>query len=222
MRGGCWAHPRSRGEHPLTQDPGASPEGSSPLARGARSISRAVRLSAGLIPARAGSTSGRSSSTSSTGAHPRSRGEHTIHHWGVLGQKGSSPLARGARSGGGLRRRHRRLIPARAGSTWGRGRSASSTRAHPRSRGEHQAGPAEPVLPTGSSPLARGAPSLPAAVIAAQRLIPARAGSTRRRPTPPAAGPAHPRSRGEHRMTGETNVPSGGSSPLARGARGGR
>ena len=50
--------------------------------------------------------------------------------------------------------------------------------AHPRSRGEHQAGRLGNTLDLGSSPLARGTPADKRLEIAAYGLIPARAGNT--------------------------------------------
>ena len=119
------------------------------------------------------------------GAHPRSRGEHV----GVVdageGGLGSSPLTRGAPfplvpqppPGG--------LIPAHAGSTGGAVVSRATTRAHPRSRGEHQR--VEPIqgAVTGSSPLTRGAPPEAMWDFMEDWLIPAHAGSTGLRPPRP-------------------------------------
>ena len=73
----------------------------------------------------------------------------------------------------------------------------------------------------GSSPLARGTRSLESRERGAPGLIPARAGNT-----PPAKAVlykkrAHPRSRGEHRGDYRHGQRVRGSSPLARGTRGG-
>jgi len=130
------------------------------------------------------------------------------------------------------------LIPARAGNTRRQLPRTRSTRAHPRSRGEHSRGGSarrrvfwahprsrgehggmvERVrLRAGSSPLARGTPYLGAHVLQARGLIPARAGNTN-----PANGQAevegaHPRSRGEHPVCKPLIIERHGSSPLARG-----
>ena len=75
--------------------------------------------------------------------------------------------------------------------------ATSSSRAHPRSRGEHNIYVANIIKQLGSSPLARGTLLLNRLGISVQGLIPARAGNT----PPPVP----------------SLTPYGGSSPLARG-----
>ncbi len=192
--------------------------GSSPLARGAPPPLRALALDPRLIPARAGSTGRRGRRQGQLRAHPRSRGEHEDRPLLHTPYSGSSPLARGARRAHRVAAEDRGLIPARAGSTRrGAGRWAPCP-AHPRSRGEH-ASATEMVLDLGgSSPLARGAHAIRPAVKRADRLIPARAGSTRRVGSWRPPRPAHPRSRGEHYLWDHSGERVPGSSPLARGA----
>ncbi len=196
----------------------APPLGSSPLARGAQPPADAARGLVGLIPARAGSTSGASRLTSTEPAHPRSRGEHAPVDWGRPSPDGSSPLARGALEARDDEIVRGRLIPARAGSTARPSRPTVRCSAHPRSRGEHTRAIFPSAWATGSSPLARGAPSTPAHSAATPRLIPARAGSTTRRAGGCGGAPAHPRSRGEHWVGDQFYGHNPGSSPLARGA----
>ena len=69
----------------------------------------------------------------------------------------------------------------------------------------------------GSSPLARGTSTAFKNAIVPSRLIPARAGNILPLGSCPAAGPAHPRSRGEHRARKLSPPVPPGSSPLARG-----
>ena len=192
------AHPRSRGEHRQYECPLCGTGGSSPLARGAPVPAGGRRAAVRLIPARAGSTRAARATRPRAPAHPRSRGEHS-----------------GPDRGGG---RGCRLIPARAGSTCCRGGRGGAGPAHPRSRGEHVHGPRVVITGFGSSPLARGAPRRAGEGPGAARLIPARAGSTRRTRSGARTPPAHPRSRGEHTLTNLSRSFSTGSSPLARGA----
>ena len=91
------AHPRSRGENPLTVAVMVAMPGSSPLTRGklCRTLERVS--DGGLIPAHAGKTCRTFSTCSSLPAHPRSRGENSATPV-VKGEfKGSSPLTRGKR-----------------------------------------------------------------------------------------------------------------------------
>ena len=71
----------------------------------------------------------------------------------------------------------------------------------------------------GSSPLTRGALDAVNRLFGWGGLIPAHAGSTRRRARTWFVARAHPRSRGEHWKTMQRYVMEPGSSPLTRGAR---
>ena len=114
-----------------------------------------------------------------------------------------------------------RIIPARAGFTVHGGSPRSRPGDHPRSRGVYMVGQFQKVTSPGSSPLARGLPVVGDAERPVGGIIPARAGFT---PTWAAVSPAtgdHPRSRGVY-MTGRLGEAGrAGSSPLARGLRGG-
>ena len=178
---GSRAHPRSRGEHWYFPSWHAAMWGSSPLARGAHGKRYELREVAGLIPARAGSTACPTRTFLCSGAHPRSRGEHSLTCCPIWAQMGSSPLARGARLRYRRVRRGRRLIPARAGSTVHALPPLDSQTAHPRSRGEHRGRSLQAAAAVGSSPLARGARMVCPFLSCLYRLIPARAGSTRKR-----------------------------------------
>ena len=131
---------------------------------------------------------------------------------------GSSPLARGARQDFFDVAVVPRLIPARAGSTPSTATPARAWQAHPRSRGEHVPDRRKGAVNEGSSPLARGAPTLRQVADMKPGLIPARAGSTTRVRSRSASSSAHPRSRGEHFIEGIGQLVRIGSSPLARGA----
>ncbi len=191
-------HPRSRGEHVET------------------SLGDDGHL--WIIPARAGSTTTWRQPRPHPRDHPRSRGEHARPMEGERANRGSSPLARGARIAEKRKDSRRRIIPARAGSTrgvcgrrWGAGD-------HPRSRGEHMGTRSVARLPRGSSPLARGARPAKFHLGGRNRIIPARAGSTRVCASSDAERKDHPRSRGEHDWQRLRAAIPGGSSPLARGA----
>ena len=142
----------------------------------------------------------RSSTRRVTRAHPRSRGEHSSALPSCTGTGGSSPLTRGAHDGACPGNCCHGLIPAHAGSTSRRTGPRLRSRAHPRSRGEHQSAPAARRSLLGSSPLTRGALGDLAGVAHRRGLIPAHAGSTC--PLPACLGGGR------------------GSSPLTRGAPG--
>ena len=131
---------------------------------------------------------------------------------------GSSPLTRGARQHSQEDVPRLGLIPAHAGSTLHKALRYYESRAHPRSRGEHWSSAAALMPSSGSSPLTRGAPFLDAEAGAVDGLIPAHAGSTQDGCAGIWCGPAHPRSRGEHRAGWEFVDQYVGSSPLTRGA----
>ena len=73
----------------------------------------------------------------------------------------------------------------------------------------------------GSSPLARGTPRRCSNKRARTRFIPARAGNTQHKVTYRPSASVHPRSRGEHGGLSLVASSETGSSPLARGTRGG-
>ena len=114
-------HPRSRGEYHPSGVKMHSLFGSSPLSRGIPHS----RLGGGhhlrIIPALAGNT-GRGPFPFWTGRdHPRSRGEYNPVGNCNNSTTGSSPLSRGIRGQCQGRGRSRRIIPALAGNTSGRG-----------------------------------------------------------------------------------------------------
>ena len=212
-------HPRSRGEHALGHHQDQPVTGSSPLARG--TLLEGVRTAdcVRFIPARAGNTSRASRSRRSWSVHPRSRGEHTGSLWPAPRTGGSSPLARGTLRRGRARAAELRFIPARAGNTPAAPASPRRSAVHPRSRGEHECGPAPGGDEAGSSPLARGTQGTARPWPGRSRFIPARAGNTHRTLSARLHPPVHPRSRGEHSIPFGARRPGGGSSPLARGTR---
>ena len=133
--------------------------------------------------------------------HPRSRGVYVTASMPAEVMPGSSPLARGLRGA---------TPPLSTGST-----------DHPRSRGVYCSSSHCRSIAQGSSPLARGLLTHRHHTLAPQRIIPARAGFTRRPPPPQPPSPDHPRSRGVYMTPTTLAETSRGSSPLARGLRGG-
>ena len=88
---------------------------------------------------------------------------------------------------------------------------------HPRSRGVYEYESCDPVYTPGSSPLARGLRNESDYVCGTDRIIPARAGFTSRRPFASPCDPDHPRSRGVYSHLLHNSIRALGSSPLARG-----
>ena len=115
----------------------------------------------------------------------------------------------------------RRIIPARAGFTRELVHGNLGPQDHPRSRGVYPVSDRSGKPGSGSSPLARGLlrKSLPGSPW--PRIIPARAGFTARSRARRGGGRDHPRSRGVYPIGGAGAPRSTGSSPLARGLRGG-
>ena len=112
---------------------------------------------------------------------------------------GSSPHTRGARGRPGRATRSGRIIPAYAGSTSTAAAIAFQTADHPRIRGEHQQTAHPSLRGQGSSPHTRGAPTSKSSNASPGRIIPAYAGSTRRRMRPwTSRGGSSPHTRGAH------------------------
>ena len=193
----------------------------------------------GIIPARAGFTPWGDGAGRSRVDHPRSRGVYGGDHHALFGGQGSSPLARGlpcfllthALTNGssplarGLRRwaillpRSDGIIPARAGFTHIRERKRKNRKDHPRSRGVYAPPPSGWRGLSGSSPLARGLPTVIPAAPKSPGIIPARAGFTKIPGTPGFRVADHPRSRGVYECQAILTTRDFGSSPLARGLR---
>ena len=172
------ACPRMRGVYAPWRREVRSRWGSSPLARGLLNRTLGIGQVMGIIPARAGFTRTPRRPCGPRKDHPRSRGVYPTRpaRWRTLA--GSSPLARGLRSGSRRPVPGRGIIPARAGftdSNIGRMRAAQD---HPRSRGVYIQGRICENRNEGSSPLARGLPRAALEGVAGLRIIPARAGFT--------------------------------------------
>ena len=211
------AHPRSRGENSACRSELFASCGSSPLTRGKRKKPGRERITDRLIPAHAGKTVCSNDCTGPAQAHPRSRGENYNMHIVRYPRAGSSPLTRGKHVTRAQRHATARLIPAHAGKTGATTARTSTTRAHPRSRGENLRARSARARVAGSSPLTRGKPRGRSHRSPSRRLIPAHAGKTMKPEKQIIHRQAHPRSRGENAGTSRMPSSSAGSSPLTRG-----
>ena len=210
-------HPRSRGVYRVIIARISIAAGSSPLARGLRARESRAGPTARIIPARAGFTPSWGESGRPNGDHPRSRGVYMSMPSSGPRPPGSSPLARGLRHGEGRDHRRRGIIPARAGFTRPGRPGAPHPGDHPRSRGVYSSSRSESSRRSGSSPLARGLPPGRTEWAVHSRIIPARAGFTRRRWRRRWRTRDHPRSRGVYERAWSGGRIVSGSSPLARG-----
>ena len=172
--------------------------GSSPLTRGKHERPAPTRRAGGLIPAHAGKTWGCADTRGRGAAHPRSRGENPVEHFTAACMAGSSPLTRGKRGGTGGLPLELGLIPAHAGKTPTRARTATWRWAHPRKRGENFGPSPKALRLPGSSPLTRGKQLEECLNCVQAGLIPAHAGKTTCTHALASRRRAHPRSRGEN------------------------
>ena len=210
-------HPRSRGVYSARESSIPMMKGSSPLARGLRRRARCRACARRIIPARAGFTEDLHEGREDSSDHPRSRGVYLSEVIRGGMRAGSSPLARGLRIVGLVGCPRGRIIPARAGFTPSPRRGWRHIEDHPRSRGVYSSDTICWGSGNGSSPLARGLPTVIPAPPKAPGIIPARAGFTLAVFVTSWAREDHPRSRGVYRRR-RPRVPAlQGSSPLARG-----
>ena len=129
--------------------------------------------------------------------HPRSRGVYKLAEVATGMTGGSSPLARGLLQG------------------WID--KVNDAGDHPRSRGVYGSHAGTATHLQGSSPLARGLPMFSSLKTRTIRIIPARAGFTKKTPSGALVARDHPRSRGVYSIRIASCEPRSGSSPLARG-----
>ena len=153
--------------------------------------------------------------------HPRSRGVYCAPLRCISVRTGSSPLARGLQIRRMAMGDNGRIIPARAGFTAASAGTGRGDRDHPRSRGVYSTSITRMGDSGGSSPLARGLLCAAVAHSCTRGIIPARAGFTRLRAGLVGDYWDHPRSRGVYLGVGAAPAVAFGSSPLARGLRGG-
>ncbi len=130
---------------------------------------------------------------------------------------GSSPRVRGKRRPVQPTVYSRRIIPARAGQTSMIGLTPKKTSDHPRACGANDEFANVGRIPNGSSPRVRGKRRRPRPAHQTIRIIPARAGQTRRRTARYRPNPDHPRACGANPPTQSATPSSPGSSPRVRG-----
>ena len=215
----AWAHPRAGGENPYGYSPSAVILGSSPRGRGKRRRAGLDERVNGLIPARAGKTLKTASIAPVDWAHPRAGGENPTFAAKSPMCAGSSPRGRGKLSEMDRTVLATGLIPARAGKTGQHRGGGGHHRAHPRAGGENSTSDAKPSRGMGSSPRGRGKLHFRDRKPDRQRLIPARAGKTRRVRLGRRSGGAHPRAGGENFHMRFVKSEYAGSSPRGRGKR---
>mgnify|MGYP000862650170 FL=1 len=212
-------HPRSRGVYLAGMSTTHVDEGSSPLARGLLTPKGIDVEKERIIPARAGFTRSPCSWSRRTPDHPRSRGVYRFQAAWAAWAAGSSPLARGLLGAASGLAATQGIIPARAGFTVALWRGPAGPQDHPRSRGVYPEPLDDGVQREGSSPLARGLLGVGIVLLKPVRIIPARAGFTRRQRRRHPTRRDHPRSRGVYLTRNELIKMLNGSSPLARGLR---
>ena len=216
------AHPRAGGENGDRESEQCQTWGSSPRGRGKLWETEAESVAYGLIPARAGKTPRPRSGRPRTAAHPRAGGENLLAGQLSVSLSGSSPRGRGKPQDCADHQDDAGLIPARAGKTPRHSLVRVSSAAHPRAGGENRPHARRRHGTRGSSPRGRGKRPVRWARALSARLIPARAGKTRRRFSSWSPAPAHPRAGGENLETASLEASCAGSSPRGRGKRRGR
>ena len=215
-------HPRGRGEHGADKHALLILCGSSPRARGTHRADSYCSPPGRFIPAGAGNTTPQRQVSGWPPVHPRGRGEHISSFAAHKKLIGSSPRARGTHELARWESLPHRFIPAGAGNTSARAATARKCAVHPRGRGEHATTTPLRETHSGSSPRARGTRPGARSRCSTSRFIPAGAGNTAPLIAWIASPTVHPRGRGEHGRAHSKILQKRGSSPRARGTRGGR
>ena len=210
-------HPRACGANSDGHRGEWGPDGSSPRVRGKRSRSCPPRTRRRIIPARAGQTPREWHQLIAGADHPRACGANSIGFRCAHSASGSSPRVRGKLMRIALMIMNIRIIPARAGQTDNITRLRGLRLDHPRACGANMDLNIANAYRPGSSPRVRGKLD-PAHVYALyRRIIPARAGQTRRRPQQTSRPPDHPRACGANLSLLRMLKFLSGSSPRVRG-----
>ena len=197
------------------------PIGSSPRVRGKHRASGETAAQVRIIPARAGQTTRSTQARQPAPDHPRACGANSFFLSSHVLGFGSSPRVRGKRVVRVPGRLPARIIPARAGQTARRCRAAPERPDHPRACGANgKAFHTEENLP-GSSPRVRGKRVCRSPLEEPYRIIPARAGQTKRPIWPKPRRTDHPRACGANMIARRPVGVDIGSSPRVRGKPGG-
>ena len=173
------------------------PPGSPPHARGAVVAPSSCGGLGGITPACAGSSTCRNTPLWAAWDHPRMRGEQYIMHIGERGDRGSPPHARGAVSPPTDTGAPEGITPAYAGSRARLFWLSTTTRDHPRIRGEQNGGVGYSQSAAGSPPHTRGAEVSQQRKQRKHRITPAYAGSSIQSALSRHLDRDHPRIRGE-------------------------
>ena len=135
----CWDHPRVCGEKMVSMIPHRRSRGSPPRVRGKEWYLQGESPAPGITPAYAGKSGWRSCCPGCNRDHPRVCGEKSQPAVRRSCAKGSPPRVRGK----GVQSCNERvavgITPAYAGKSWGRARTSSRRRDHPRVCGEKSA-----------------------------------------------------------------------------------
>ena len=154
-------HPRGHGEHFFNFVDGGSTGGSSPWARGTLLSSNPALKHHRFIPVGTGNTALSNPVFALSAVHPRGHGEHTASPSLRNLYCGSSPWARGTHKGLQPIWLVARFIPVGTGNTIAPTHKQVKSPVHPRGHGEHLAGVVAANAAHGSSPWARGTPTIP-------------------------------------------------------------
>ena len=212
------SYPCARGEQFTVMFENDAQRELSLLARGAGSAKGEWMDGAGIIPAHAGSRERVRREPVRQGDHPRACGEQKVAYGLVRSGQGSSLRMRGAGRDIAPSVSEQRIIPAHAGSRLPSLMSTEEVMDHPRACGEQTFSRNLCSFLQGSSPRVRGAAQPDEVRPHGERIIPARAGSSR--PCRPASVRArdHPRACGEQFPLSSALAARTGSSPRVRGA----
>ena len=170
-----------------------------------------------IIPARAGQTATPKAVVIIPPDHPRACGANSIVLLTALGGGGSSPRVRGKPRPMRVAAWRARIIPARAGQTRQAGAADRPGPDHPRACGANDSNPTEKSRLDGSSPRVRGKPGAKMRFRSVHRIIPARAGQTRRPARCCHTRSDHPRACGANQRHRHQMHLRPGSSPRVRG-----